>query len=182
MSNQIVSRYPFGFIGPKVDTHVDGEPNTYINQLCDLHIENSSRTDMQKVRSEILSFAKQTFDKWGGVLHWLTRNLDNPNLTDPYAQRLLLETDQYLTFDEPRQIDITVWHRLLIDGANNPSNVANKIDNNPKHSIDTVDDGLFQWLCKPNGFTDLVWFLKIVFGTSVDGNSESPIMVPSNAI
>lgn len=163
--NVTYTQYPFGYLGIQMeDDRRDGDPDVYIDELFKRYTGLSTREDLACFRTDVIEYAIKQFASVGGFFEFITLNLNEAKITD--LQRRFLQDTYKFILKGRRDIDIGVWDSLLV--ASNENDVKTK---RPKeYHYDYIltnkgDDLLGLWLMQSGGFQDMLWSLKIIFGS-----------------
>ena len=76
--------------------------------------------------------------------------------------RFLIDTVRFIETGR-RQVDIIAWYNVLKLAKEMNENTSRKIES--VKILDEEKDLLFKWLSQPFGFHDIIWSLKLMFGT-----------------
>lgn len=157
------SVYANSFIGHRISSHVDYEPDKEINEHFKLYNSFATSLDLKELRLDVLFKARELFGKLGTVGDWLNFNLtlnDQLNLTQ---RKFLLDTANFILTGS-RSIEPSSWIGLM-NFAKNDSSTPAKKDNLFIEPSKLKEITLDKWLSHRIGFQDIVWTLFILFGT-----------------
>lgn len=161
--------YPLGVLSSKrssVDSF-DGEPSKTIDALFNQYFGTSSGSSDKAIRLRIIKEVKALIqDDFGEIDNWLIAQFRDANISDR-VRDFLIDTIRFLRTGQ-RRIDIISWPYLLQQDAVTGSryvDVQLKQDALIK-SLERNDETFYldDWLKHNDGFRDMIWSMKLLFG------------------
>lgn len=153
--------YPLGYIGERYENHADGDPCLGVMKAFNRQGNMIDSLELKQHRLDVLELAYDKFEPFGGWVGFYNQNLKEAKLS-PLAVRFLHDTNKFITTGV-RDIHILSWEALLANDTGKRMVNTDKADR-PNLSSGECDISLSQWIYRTDGFQDMVWSLKILFG------------------
>lgn len=166
------SIYPLGIIAPRRENHVDYESDPAVDRLWSLYEGRVSNINLKNFFFEVIDTFKSLIGENSNFGEFVETNLRSANLT-PSMQEFLMDTVRYI-YDGKRQMHVSTWDYLLRthhDVKDQPqTGIHSTRHRNPKtdilgHPVVGDTQWIGEWLKHPDGFADMVWTMRILFGT-----------------
>ena len=156
---------PYGYLVRSSEGVKDYEDCTYIDELFNLYTGISNSVDLFKLREDVFRYALDKFTPEGGFINWLITNLEHAKL-NKYTHMFLLDTYKFITTGK-RDIDIITWpYTLKLSKEYDQSKPTESNIKLLPVTSGNIDNSLALWISHDNGFVDMLWTLKLLFGTT----------------
>lgn len=152
---------PFGFVRDKVDGLEDYQGDQYIDDLFHRYMSKPSGQELKKLRLETITYISKLLEETKGLTNFINLNIESGRLNSN-GVRFLVDTVRFIETGR-RQVDIIAWYNVLKLAKEMNENTSRKIES--VKILDEEKDLLFKWLSQPFGFHDIIWSLKLMFGT-----------------
>lgn len=153
---------PLGFIRPSMDARED-ENLTGLKKVDKWFFYCRNNQVSDEVRGETVEYAYELFSLCGSVEDFLRWNFNNAKLS-ANKRRFINDTLRFIQTGK-RRIDVaTYWALIHHDEGNDPVTMAPQVDYELS-LIHDKDNMLSKWISHEGGFMDLLWTLRILFGS-----------------
>ena len=152
---------PFGFVRDKVDGLQDYHGDEYIDDLFHRYMSKPSGKDLKDLRLETITYISRLLEESKGLTNFINLNIQSGRLNSN-GIRFLLDTVRFIQTGR-RHVDIISWYNVLKLAKEYNENTSNKT--NLIEIVEDDKDALFNWISRPFGFHDIIWSLKLMFGT-----------------
>lgn len=167
------SLYPLGILGVKNPSHQDYQADLDIDALWKIYEGRVSDVNMKALMDEVLAYVKFQFQPFGGLNGFIELQAKQGKHTLAMAS-FLEDTVRYIETGK-RRVSIASWDYVLLQSYQHPDtpNTAFVKDSNTVNKkkqyavLPKEDDPYFiaKWISYPDGFKDMLWTLRILFGS-----------------
>lgn len=171
MENIDYTTYPLGYIGVRIDDHRDTEPDLYIDELFEQYLSLNTLLKLRELRMAVFEYAFNQFSPFLGVEGFIKYNLDNAKLTT-LQRRFLYDTLKFIKSGK-RDIDISSWQYML---KNSEELDIKSVGKDAMMKPTTPDTSIGDWVKHDGGFQDMLWTLKIIFGSVNNNRINMPFL------
>lgn len=156
---------PFGFLRPVMDgrTDVDHQGHPDIDKWF-TYMTDSRVSD--QVRQEVIEYAHDLFSLCSSVEAFFRWNYNNAKLSDS-KKRFINDTLRFIHTGK-RHISVSTYWELFQHAEGQDVPTVEKYTKPIPYAIEYTKDEanmLFHWLSHEGGFMDLLWTLRILFGS-----------------
>lgn len=167
------SLYPLGILGVKDPLHQDYTANLELDALWKIYEGRVSEVNMKVLLSEVLDFVDKQFAKIGGFNKFIETQAVYGSHTLAMAS-FLEDTVRYIETGK-RKVSIASWDFMLRQSylhQDEPKlafvNENNRLVKKKEYAVlpELVEPYFIsKWLSYPDGFKDMLWTLRILFGS-----------------
>lgn len=158
-----VSIYPLGIVGHHYEDHVDYQPDPEIDRLWTLYEGRLSNLNHKAFFFQVMDYCRKQFHC--GLTEYMRRNVAHAHIS--YSMKLFLADTLHYINTGKRMMHISTWDYLLRQQEQFKDAPHAYVHDTPKPIVleEVGNDGLAKWMAHPDGFVDMVWTLRILFGT-----------------
>lgn len=120
---------------------------------------NRSR-DLVTLRMSVIEYALTQFAPFNGLINFINVQFGEAELTE-LQRRFLLDTIKFIETGK-RDISILSWFDLL---KSSEALDIKSISKTTPLKVEHEDNSLGKWLSHDGGFLDMLWSLRIIFGS-----------------
>lgn len=167
------SLYPLGILGVKDPTHQDFTANLELDSIWKIYEGRISEVNMKVLFGEVLDFVNKQFSEIGGFNNFIETQARYGKHTLTMAS-FLEDTVRYIETGK-RKVSIASWDFMLRQSylhQEEPQTAFvksdDKITKRKQYALlPSAEEPYFiaKWLSYPDGFKDMIWSLRILFGS-----------------
>lgn len=162
--------FPYGFIQDKREDVLDMDGDKNIDALFHRYLSKPQGPELKYLRLDALTYLMDVTESTGDIVKFFKANIVAGNLTSN-AVMFIKDTLGFIKMGR-RNIDIMAWPALLSQTKkmNERKLTRHEIEMTLAsiewYENDHPEEMIAEWLSQPYGLHDILWTLKIMFGST----------------